>query len=68
MVTNRLTDKVKSIANKENSRELSYKQFHVFKNSHELEKNGLWDKAFIEHMDRTKIALGDLKSALKNQN
>jgi hypothetical protein len=27
MVTNRLTDKVKSIANKENSRELSYKQF-----------------------------------------
>jgi hypothetical protein len=27
MITNRLTDKVKSIANKENSRELSYKQF-----------------------------------------
>ena len=27
MVTNRLTDKVKSITNKENSRELSYKQF-----------------------------------------
>jgi hypothetical protein len=27
MVTNRLTDKVKLIANKENSRELSYKQF-----------------------------------------
>ena len=27
MVTNRLTDKVKSVANKENSRELSYKQF-----------------------------------------
>jgi hypothetical protein len=27
MITNRLTDKVKSVANKENSRELSYKQF-----------------------------------------
>jgi glycosyltransferase involved in cell wall biosynthesis len=40
----------------------------VFKENHELEKSGLWDKAFIEHMDRTKIALDDLKSALKNQN